>query len=205
MIYSQKNLLGHLCLEKSALLIITSKNVVTKQPVIDFNKKVRQTNLTTAESLALKSLKSRDDTVRKPADKGGCVVVWRKDLYQEEGYSQLNDNDAFYQQQRKDPTNKFNETIIQVIDNEIEKNNLPSNASKLTINHPRTSLFYMLPKVHKANNPGRPIVSAVSCLSSHIASFLDFILTPIVKHNLVPRAFCHIGTETKRPWHRLVT
>ena len=23
--------------------------------------------------------------------------------------------------------------------------------------------------------------------------------------NLVPRAFCHIGTETKRPWHRLVT
>ena len=72
-------------------------------------------------------------------------------------------------------------TIIQVIDNEIEENNLPSNASKLTISHSRTSLFYMLPKIHKANNPGRPIVSAVSCPSSHFASFLDSMLTPIVK------------------------
>ena len=39
----------------------------------------------------------------------------------------------------------------------------------------------MLPKIHKANNPGRPIVSAVSCPSSHIASFLDSLLTPTVK------------------------
>ena len=51
----------------------------------------------------------------------------------------------------------------------------------LPISHPRTSLLYMLSKIHKAINPGRPIVSAVSCPSSHFASFLDSILTPIVK------------------------
>ena len=39
----------------------------------------------------------------------------------------------------------------------------------------------MLPKIHKANNPGRPIVSAVSCPTTHIATYLDLILTPIVK------------------------
>ena len=108
-------------------------------------------------------------------------MVWRKDLYDEEGYSQLNENDAFYQQQRRDQTNKLNKTIIQVIDNEIEQTNFSSNASKLTINHAITSLLYMLPRIHKANNPGRRIFSAVSCSSSHIALFLDSILTPIVK------------------------
>ena len=34
----------------------------------------------------------------------------------------------------------------------------------------------MLPKIHKINNPGRPIVSAVSCLT-----YLDHLLTPIVQ------------------------
>ena len=38
----------------------------------------------------------------------------------------------------------------------------------------------MLPKIHKVNNPGRPIVSAVSCPSSQIATLLDAILTPMV-------------------------
>ena len=39
----------------------------------------------------------------------------------------------------------------------------------------------MFPKIHKANNPGRPIVSAVSYPSSKIATFLDAILTPLVQ------------------------
>ena len=49
------------------------------------------------------------------------------------------------------------------------------NADKLYIQHPRTSVFYMLPKIHKPNNPGRPI----SCPTAQIASYLDSIFTPI--------------------------
>ena len=37
----------------------------------------------------------------------------------------------------------------------------------------------MLPKIHKPNNPGCPIMSAISCPTAHIASFLDSISTPI--------------------------
>ena len=84
-------------------------------------------------------------------------------------------------QHKKDPTKSFNKTIITAIKEEIENENLPENAVDLYTNHPRTSLFYMLPKIHKVNNPGRPIVSAVSCPSSQIATFLDAILTPIVQ------------------------
>ena len=56
---------------------------------------------------------------------------------------------------------------------------LPPNTDKLYIQHPRTSVFYMLPKIHKPNNPVRPIVSAISCPTAQIASYLDRILTPI--------------------------
>ena len=46
---------------------------------------------------------------------------------------------------------------------------------------PRTSCIYFKPKIHKPNNPGRPIVSACSCPTELISSYLDKIMTPIVK------------------------
>ena len=48
---------------------------------INFQKKLHKCNLSKNEYHALKSLKSRQDIVIKPADKGGRIVVWRKDLY----------------------------------------------------------------------------------------------------------------------------
>ena len=54
-------------------------------------------------------------------------------------------------------------------------------AKNLTITTPRTSCIYFLPKIHKPNNPGRPIVSACSCPTELISSYLDKIMAPIVK------------------------
>ena len=51
----------------------------------------------------------------------------------------------------------------------------------LTITTPRTLCIYFLPKIHKPNNPGRPIVSACSCPTELISSYLDKIMAPIVK------------------------
>ena len=51
----------------------------------------------------------------------------------------------------------------------------------LTIISPRTSCIYFLPKIHKPNNPGRPIVSACSCPTELIYSYLDKIMVPLVK------------------------
>eukprot|EP00794_Sanderia_malayensis_P003826 gene3826-4358_t len=138
---------------------------------INFKTKQAHSNLTTQEWMSLKQLKARDDIVIKPADKGGRIVVWRKDPYLQEGNTQL--QSPSYRALEKNPTKSFNKTIINTIKEEIDNNNLPSNANKLYIQHPRTSVFYMLPKIHKANNPGRPIVSAVSCPTSHVAAYLD--------------------------------
>ena len=53
--------------------------------------------------------------------------------------------------------------------------------NKLCYQHPRTSLFYLLLYIHKANYPGRPISSAISCSTSQIATYLDYLLTSLVK------------------------
>jgi len=46
---------------------------------------------------------------------------------------------------------------------------------------PKTPRFYMLPKVHKPNNPGRPVVGSVACYSSLISKYVDFHLNPVVQ------------------------
>ena len=58
---------------------------------------------------------------------------------------------------------------------------MPASASNLFTTMPRTSVIYFLPKIHKPHNPGRPIVSACSCHTKLIYSFLDNVMFPLVK------------------------
>ena len=115
----------------------------------------------------------------KAADKGGAVVVWRSDLYQKEALRQLSDT-SFYAKIPKDLTSKNQSLVKDTIQNLIVNQELPDTATNLIINTPRTSCIY-LPKIHKPNNPGRPIVSACSCPTELISSYLDRIMTPIIK------------------------
>ena len=129
---------------------------------LKFNRNTKFSNLSSEEWSALKSLKKRKDIVIKAADKGGAVVVWRADLYQKEALRQLSDT-SFYAKVDKDLT-LINQNIVKnTINDLIAKQELPATAKNLIITTPRTSCIYFLPKVHKPNNPGRPIVSACSC------------------------------------------
>ena len=51
---------------------------------------------------------------------------------------------------------------------------------QLTTKSPRLPTLYLLPKIHKANNPGRPIISACGGPTEKISSFVDHILKPLV-------------------------
>ena len=132
-------------------------------------------NLSSKEWSALKSLKKR-----KAADKGGAVVVWRADLYQKEALRQLSDT-SFYAKVDKDLT-LINQNIVKnTINDLLAKQELAVTAKNLTITIPRTLCIYFLPKIHKPNNPRRPIFSACSCLTELISSYLDKIMATIVK------------------------
>ena len=45
---------------------------------------------------------------------------------------------------------------------------------------PKAGRFYILPKIHKQGNPGRPIVSSNSHPTERISEFVDFFLQPLV-------------------------
>ena len=143
-------------------------------------------NLTNNEVEAIRSLRERDDIVIKKADKGGAVVVWDKELYIREGLRQLADEN-FYKQLDSNDTDQNNNKVKQVVEEEIAEGNLPPEAKVLVKDTPRCSRFYLLPKIHKVNNPGRPIVSAVNCPTETISAFINDILQPIV--NRLP-SFC---------------
>ena len=127
---------------------------------LKFNRNTKFSNLSSEEWSALKSLKKRKDIVIKAADKGGAVVVWRADLYQKEALRQLSDT-SFNAKIDKDLT-LINQNIVKnTINDLLAKQELPATAKNLTITTPRTSCIYFLPKMHKPNNPGRPIVITI--------------------------------------------
>ena len=57
-------------------------------------------------------------------------------------------------------------------------------AKSLKRNDPKTSKFFLRPKIHKEGNPGRPVVSPVNCHITINSKYVDYHLQPIV--NVVP-------------------
>ena len=143
-------------------------------------KPCRKSNLSSNEWIAIRSLQKRDDIVIKPADKGGAIVVWDRNLYIQEAMSQLNKQES-YRVVTKHSLTKDKRQISLVINNLIKSGQLPLTARKLLKHQPREAVFYLLPKIHKINHPGRPIVSACSCPTEHISLYLDSILQPLVE------------------------
>ena len=140
----------------------------------------KTSNISKIEQTALRNLKHREDIIIKRADKGGATVVWRKDLYIAEAMRQLSDTN-FYRKEDSDHTDKYNGLIKTTINAEIQQGHLPSSAKHLILVDPRCSRFYLLPKIHNDNIPGRPVVSACSCPSQNIATYLSTILRPVVE------------------------
>ena len=137
-------------------------------------------NLPQEEKQALQDLRCRTDIIIKPADKGGAVIVWSSDLYNQEAHRQLSDN-RFYLHLDTDSTRDDPKIVKDTITTMIATCELPPTAQHLVISTPRTSRFYMLPKIHKPNSPGRPIVSACCCPTENIAAYLDEVMAPLVR------------------------
>ena len=59
-------------------------------------------------------------------------------------------------------------------------------ANALKATDVRTPYFYLLPKIHKPNNPGRPVASSINCHTAKISEFVDFHLQPFLFNHLTP-------------------
>ena len=41
--------------------------------------------------------------------------------------------------------------------------------------------FYLLPKIHKKNNPERPVISSVNCHTTKLSKYVDHFIQPLSK------------------------
>ena len=90
----------------------------------------------------------------------------------------------------KDLTPSNQKIVKETVHDLISKQELPATAQNLIITIPRTSAIYFKPKIHKPNNPGRPIVSAYSCPTEPISQYLTKLC-----HLLLNRSY-HISGNT---------
>ena len=153
-------------------------NDIEKLPDRESKKKY---NLTKSERLALDQLQQRTDIIITNADKGGAVVIQDTDEYIKEANRQLNDTN-FYKKFDIDLTDIHCEKINRTIEN-FKSADLISEktASMIKTKDPKTPKFYTMPKIHKKNNPGRPVISSINCHTANISKFVDYHLQEHVK------------------------
>ena len=144
--------------------------------------KPKHDNLTKADRGALQNLKKRDDIIIKPADKGSAVVVMDREHYISEAERQLNDSN-FYTSLDHDPTLEYAKQVSDVVGEMLTEGLISEkNFNYLLVDQPKAGRFYLLPKIHKAGNPGRPIVSANGHPTEKISEFVDLHLQPHVQN-----------------------
>ena len=146
----------------------------------DLQAKRCKDNLPPEETSALKNLRQRTDIIIKPADKRFVVVMLSKEDYIKEANQQL--NESVYMSYRKlpaDPTSQYTTEVKQCLDSMYRRGLIDKkvkNFLHVVPHHARAVRFYLLPKIHKPGNPGRPIVASNGALTENISRFADFFL-----------------------------
>ena len=138
-----------------------------------FKPKQPHPNLDKGEREAIKELSKRKDIIITNADKGGAVVIVDTNDCITKAERQLNDKDN-YHILPQNPTSVNNNLVNQAIDRfKKEKLITDKTADGLKTSDPRTSRFYITPKIHKPGNPGCPVVGSVNCHTTNIFKYTD--------------------------------
>ncbi|XP_074648985.1 uncharacterized protein LOC141904308 [Tubulanus polymorphus] len=129
---------------------------------------------------AINELNRNKDLIVKPCDKGGAIAIMSQDSYKKEALRQLNDTNSYRSIAPPDTTLVASE-IKRIID-DMRNNQEIDHVTWLYLT-PGSDIkipeFYLLPKIHKVNNPGRPILSGNNGPTEKISKYLDYFLRPI--------------------------
>ena len=137
-------------------------------------------NLSKGEQKVIEELAKRKDIIITNLDKGGAVVIMDVEKYIEEANRQLSDK-RNYKTLQEDPTLQHSNLVNDTIDR-FQKENLLSKklGEGLKSVNPKPPKFYISPKIHKENNPLRPVINSINCYTSEILRFVDH-LQPLVR------------------------
>ena len=125
--------------------------------------------------------RDNDDIIIKPADKGSAVVVMDRARYVGEAMRQLSDKDI-YLPLSNDPTAE----MVDIINERVRRLHSDGYISDSTLQfllincNARAGRFYLLPKIHKKNSPGRPVISGCNTPTEKISAFVNHQLKHLV-------------------------
>ena len=140
---------------------------------------ITDSNLTKDERQALKRLKTDEDIVIQPADKGRVTVVMDKTDYYDKMDTLVNDKQT-YEELKRDPTpalqRRLNGKLLS-----LKKAGAfdITRYYRLRSSVPQPPKLYGLPKLHKPNVPMRPIVSFCGSPTYQLSKYLTTILQPL--------------------------
>ena len=133
----------------------------------------RKKNLPQKQFQTMRDLHNNRNITIKPADKGSSIVIMNTTDYVQEAHRQLL-NPEHYKPLTSDPTIVYNKYIHYLIDQAWRLGIMTDTTKEsLQTKNPRISTFYMLPKIHKPGNPGRPIVNSIGFITEKISAFVD--------------------------------
>lgn len=115
----------------------------------------------------------------RPADKGGGVVILKKDFYLNQLNEMLNDTSTYTKLDR-DPSLQYEKNLECLVEMGYRKRVLTDREKKYLIpSNSRTPTIYTLPKIHKDTMcpPGRPIVNGIGSITSRLGQYLDLFFT----------------------------
>ena len=140
-------------------------------------------NVSNAEVQAIKNLRNSEQVIVKPADKGGAIVIWPRESYIAEANKQLNDK-RNYKLIETDPFPQLVTKLNKIVKTFFTDQLIDYTAFKfLSIDKPiRKPTLYLLPKVHKPDVPGRPIISGCEGPTVRLSEYVDVYLKPLVQY-----------------------
>ena len=123
-------------------------------------------------------LKRCDDVLVTKADKGGKVVIINKSDYINKMNVLLGDVDTYKEIKRKnvlkDWQTKYNRELATIFADNREM------SRRFNSFLPTLPYIYGLPKIHKPNNPLRPIVSTRGSVTYALSKYLSSLLSPLL-------------------------
>ena len=137
------------------------------------------------EHTAIQSLANNHNITIKKADKGGSIVIMNTKDYIDTALTHLQQTDIYMEQETdhtREVTDNLNAYLLQLRYTGHFKHKLVRYVQPTE--PPRTPLFYFLPKIHKQDNPPRPIISGCDSPTDRLSKFLTKIFQPIAQAQL---------------------
>jgi len=138
----------------------------------------------------LAHIKTRDDIIIKPADKGLGVTIMDRQWYHCEALRHLNDSSTYNILVTPPTVEILRNELISLLDKHglyrCQNNNITTIATHILLplasDQLKLGRIYFLPKLHKSPVVGRPIVSSIGTATYNVSVYLSICLKDILIH-----------------------